>query len=164
MAINPWGTVPALQLDDGTLFTEVIGIASYLESQYPDKPLMGTDPVEAAEVLSWDHRIFMYMTQPTADMLRNGNPNWENRALPGPIDVPQLEALIPRGRDRLTAFYPIMDAHLGTRPYVAGDKLTFADIDLYTTCNFGRWVKMSIPKECTHLQAWFERADAELAQ
>ena len=161
-AINPWCTVPALLLDDGTLFTEVVGIATYLDEIYPDKPLMGTDPVEKAEVISWDLRIFMLMTQPTADVLRNANDNWKNRALPGPIDIPQLEALVQRGRDRLAAFYPIIDEHLAQRAYVAGDRLTFADIDLYTTCGFARWIKQGIPEECVNLQAWFDRAGAEL--
>jgi glutathione S-transferase len=161
-AINPWCTVPALLLDDGTLFTEVVGIATYLDGIYPDKPLMGTDPVEKAEVISWDHRIFMLMTQPTADVLRNANDNWKNRALPGPIDIPQLEPLVQRGRDRLAAFYPIIDEHLAQRAYVAGDRLTFADIDLYTTCGFARWIKQGIPEECSNLQAWFDRAGAEL--
>jgi glutathione S-transferase len=161
-AINPWSTVPALLLDDGTLFTEVIGIASYLDDIYPEKPLMGSNPVERALVISWDHRIFMLMTQPTADVLRNGHENWKNRALPGPLDIPQLEALVQRGRDRLAGFYPIIDAHLATTDYVAGDSLSFADIDLYTTCGFTRWIKQGIPAQCSHLQAWFDKVATEL--
>jgi glutathione S-transferase len=164
LAINPWGTVPALVLDDGTLFTEVVGIAAYLDGVYPDKPLMGSDPVESAEIISWDHRLFMYMTQPVADVLRNSKDNWKNRALPGPIDVPQEEALVQRGRDRLASFYPIIDQHLATRPYVAGDRLSFADIDLYTACGFARWIKQGIPEECGNLQAWFDKVAAELGE
>ena len=38
------------------------------------------------------------------DFGNSSNENWENRALPGPIDVPQEEALVQRGRDRLAAF------------------------------------------------------------
>ena len=39
-AIVPEATVPALVLDDGTVLCSVIAIAHYLESQYPDKPLL----------------------------------------------------------------------------------------------------------------------------
>lgn len=162
-AINPYCTVPALILDDGTLFTEVVGIATYLDQIFPDKPLMGTDPVQRAQVIQWDHRIFMMMTSPTADILRNSKENWKDRALPGPINIPQLPELVQRGRDRLAAFYPIIEAHLGESAYVAGDSVTFADIDLFTACGFCRWVKQGIPEGCTALQAWYAKVEAELA-
>jgi len=162
-AINPYCTIPALVLDDGTLFTEVIGIVTYLEELHPQRPLLGTGTLEKAQVISWDHRIFLMMTSAIADILRNGKESWKNRAIPGPIDVLQLPELVERGRQRLAAFYPIADAHLAESAYVAGDKLTFADIDLYTGCAFARWVKQGIPEECTHLQAWFDKAGAELS-
>lgn len=161
-AINPYCTIPALVLDDGTLFTEVIGIATYLEELHPQRPLLGTGAVEKAQVISWDHRIFMMMTSAIADILRNAKENWKDRALPGPIDVAQLPELVERGRARLAAFYPIVDAHLAESTYVAGTSISFADIDLFTTCSFARWVKQGIPEECSHLQAWFDKLAAEL--
>ena len=161
-AINPYCTVPALVLDDGNLFTEVVGIVTYLDQIFPERPLMGTDPVQKAQVMQWDHRIFMLMTSPTGDVLRNSKDNWKDRALPGPINVAQLPELVQRGRDRLAAFYPIIEAHLANSAYVAGDSITFADIDLYTACGFTRWVKQGIPEECTHLQAWFDKVGPEL--
>ena len=36
MKINPDCVVPALELDDGTVLTEVVAICDYLESQYPE--------------------------------------------------------------------------------------------------------------------------------
>ncbi|MDH3993817.1 MAG: glutathione S-transferase N-terminal domain-containing protein, partial [Gammaproteobacteria bacterium] len=39
LAINPEATVPALVLDDGSVLTEVVGICTYLEELYPEKPL-----------------------------------------------------------------------------------------------------------------------------
>ena len=161
-AINPYCTIPALVLDDGTLFTEVIGIVTYLEELHPERPLLGTGALEKAQVISWDHRIFMMMTSAIADVLRNGKDTWKDRALPGPIDVPQLPELVERGRDRLAAFYPIADTHLAQSPYVAGDQLSFADIDLFTACSFARWVKQGIPEDCSHLQSWFDKVGPEL--
>ena len=50
--INPQCTVPALQLDDGNVLCEVIGICMYLEGLYPDKPLLGSTALEKAQVIS----------------------------------------------------------------------------------------------------------------
>jgi glutathione S-transferase len=161
-AINPYCTIPALVLDDGSVLTEVIGIITYLEELHPEKPLLGTGAQEKAQVISWVHRIIMMMTAAIADVLRNGKETWKDRALPGPINVPQLPELIERGRLRVAAFYPIVDAHLAQSPYLAGERLTFADIDLYTACGFARWVKQGIPEECQHLQAWFDKVKAEI--
>src|SRR6056297_3197147 len=100
-AINPAGTVPALILDDGTLMTEVIAICDYLEALHPEKPLFGEGPLARAQVLSWDHHLFLSVFMAIAETLRNGNPAFEDRALPGPFKVTQIPALCERGRSRL---------------------------------------------------------------
>ncbi len=56
--INPMCTVPALVLDDGTVLTEVIGACVYLDEIFPERPLMGTTPLEKALVISWTHSLF----------------------------------------------------------------------------------------------------------
>ena len=44
---------------------------------------------------------------------------------------------------------------------VYADKI--ADIELLAGVDFLAWVKQSVPEDCTHLKAWYERASAELA-
>ena len=73
-AVNHWGTVPSLVLDDGTVLTEVVGMYSYLEEIYPQKPLLGSDPLSRALILSWDHRCFTDGFQAVAEALRNSVP------------------------------------------------------------------------------------------
>ena len=80
-AINPDCTVPALVLDDGTVLSEVVGICTYLEGLHPEKPLMGSTPLEQAQVISWDHRIFLSLMMAIASMLRNRGDAFRNRAL-----------------------------------------------------------------------------------
>ena len=88
--INPECSVPALVLDDGTVLTEVIGICAYLEALYPDKPLLGSTAKEKAQIISWDHRLFANVFSAIASILRNRSKAMVNRALPGPLDVPQI--------------------------------------------------------------------------
>ena len=162
-AINPDCTVPALVLDDGTVLTEVIGICVYLEALYPEKPLLGSTPLEKAQVISWDHKLFAGMMMAIAGMLRNKGEGFRDRALPGPVDVPQIPELAERGRLLLSDILPRLDAHLATSTWLAGDTFSLADIDLLVGLGFMGWVKQSIPEDCSHLKAWLERATAYLA-
>ncbi|MCP5249568.1 MAG: glutathione S-transferase family protein [Candidatus Accumulibacter sp.] len=161
-AINPDQTVPALLLDDGSVLSEVIGICTYLEGLHPDRPLLGTTPLEKARVISWDHRLFAALVVPIADILRNSAEAFRNRALPGPYDVPQLPEMVERGRLQLHCILPDLDAQLAGRTWLAGDRFSFADIDLLAAIDFMAWVKESVPEDCRHLKAWYERAKAEL--
>ncbi len=163
VAINPEQTVPALVLDDGNVLTEVIGMCTYLEALHPDKPLLGTTPLEKARVISWDHKLFNTLMQSVASMLRNRGDAFKDRALPGPIDVPQIPEMIDRGRIILQHTLPSIDAHLANNQWLAGDNVSFADIDLLVGVDFLAWVKQSVPDECNNLKAWYERASAELA-
>lgn len=163
LAVNPLGTVPALLTDEGVLLTEVIAICDYLESMNPNTPLMGSNALERALVLSWDHRIFVSIFEAFAEMLRNRSPAFENRALPGPLDVEQIPALEARGRKRFRGSLELFDAELGDKPFLCGDNISFADIDLFVGVETARWVKESIPEACTNLLAWQERCRSALA-
>ncbi len=161
-AINPELTVPALELDDGTVLTEVIGICTYLEGLHPDRPLLGTTPLEKAQVVSWCHRLFAGLMMPIAGMLRNRSEAFRDRALPGALDLPQIPELVDRGVLMLGHILPKIDAHLADNNWLAGDNLSCADIDLLVGVDFLAWVKQSVPEDCAHLKAWYERASAEL--
>jgi glutathione S-transferase len=160
--INPECSVPALVLDDGTLLTEVIGICVYLEALHPDKPLLGSTAKEKAQVISWDHHLFANAFSAIASILRNRSKSMENRALPGPLNVPQIPELIKRGQLQIAHLLPKLNSELADRPWLAGDKFSFADIDLLVCIDFMAWVKLSIPEDCTHLRAWYDSAKAEL--
>ena len=160
--INPLCTVPTLVLDDGSVLSQTIGICLYLESIFPDKPLMGRDALEKAQVISWDHRIFLEGLLPIAEVFRNSNPGFASRALPGVEKVEQIPDLVARGVQLLRAFWRNMEKEMQQRNYVAGDSFSQADIDLIAVVGFAGWIKQSIPADCTHLQQWYSRAGGEL--
>ncbi|MFV0477529.1 MAG: glutathione S-transferase family protein [Parahaliea sp.] len=162
LAINPAATVPALVLDDGTVLNEVIGAAIYLEAQYPDKPLLGQSALERAQIISWDHRLFTNCLLAVAEILRNSHPNFTNRGLPGRLDVPQIPELAERGKLRLGPGFEIADEALARSPFLVGDHVSLADIDLLVCIGFASWVKASVPASCQHIQAWLPRIKAAL--
>ena len=161
--INPECSVPALLLDDGTLLTEVIAMYTYLEERFPQKPLMGTTAEERARVINWCHRLFRGLMLAIASVLRNRSKSFANRALPGPLDLPQIPELAERGLQHARHLLPELDAHLASSTWVAGDAFTAADIDLLCAIDFLAWIKEAVPAECTHLNAWYQRASAHVA-
>ena len=163
-AINPNCTVPSLQLDDGTVLTDVISVCLYLESLYPGKPLMGSTPLEQAQIVGWDHKIFVEGLTAVAEMLRNRGEFFQGKALPGDMEVEQIPALVERGKKRLHGFFRALEAHLVEHDYLVGDAISLADIDAFVLCDFAGWVKESIPVSCTELQAWYQRVAKELKE
>ena len=146
LAINTLGTVPALRTGEGVMLTEIVAICA-----------------DQALVLNWDHRVFTTLIEPFAEILRNRSPAFANRALPGPIDVEQIPALVDRGRKRFRAGLELFDRELGEQPFLCGEHFTQADIDLMVVLETSSWVKESLPESCTRLQAWLERANAQFA-
>lgn len=161
--INPALSVPALVLDDGTVLTEVIGMYTYLDELHPQPPLMGSTAAERAQVISWCHRLFSGLMMAIAGALRNRGKSFINRALPGPLDTPQIPELVERGLLQIGYILPELDAHLANSKWVAGDSFSIADIDLLVCIDFLAWIRQSVPDECTHLKDWYQRACAHVA-
>ncbi len=158
--INPASTLPTLVLDDGTILTETIEIAIYLDHLYPEKPLFGSNPLEFAQVIGWDHKIFIEGLMPVAEMFRNRGNFFKDRALPGRINVPQLDVLIERGKMRLDAFWEDFELYIKEREFIVGNQMSFADIDGYVICGFAGRIKEHVPDCCEGIHNWLSRIEA----
>lgn len=156
-AINPACTLPALKLEDGTVLTDNAGIAAYLEARYPEPPLLGTMPLEKAEIASWNARIEHEGFMAIAEALRNSAPAMKDRALPGPVDYPQIPALAERGLARLRHYFDTLEARLDGRLYVATDRFTLADITAVVAVDFARVVRIRPGPEHSQIIAWRAR-------
>src|SRR5262249_11101814 len=153
-AINPDCTVPALQLDDGTVIGDAIAICQYLEELHPAPPLIGTSPQERAVVNGLNRQIERDGFYAAMDAFRNAAKGLKGRALPGPHDYEQIPDLAARGRTRLGHFLAAMNARLADREFVAGSRYTIADISTQVLIDFAGWIKMTIPEEFTNLRRW----------
>ena len=153
-AINPACTVPALRTDDGAVLTDNAAIAAYAEARWPQPPLLGTTPLEKAEIASWNWRIEFEGFMAIAEALRNSAPAMANRALPGPVDYPQIPALAERGLQRVQQFFDMLDARLAGRDFVATGGLSVADITAAVAVDFARIVRVKPGAQHAHLQRW----------
>ena len=156
-AINPRCTVPALVLEDGDVLTENAGISAYLDAAFPDKPLLGSSPVEKAAIASWNSRVQFDGLSAIAEALRNRSKGMVGRALPGPRDLDQIPELADRGQKRTAWFLEDLNEQLSQNKYVAGDSYSVADITATICVDFAQWVKVTPLGTQTALLEWHER-------
>ena len=153
-AINPECTVPALRVEDGKVLTNNAAIAAYLEARFPEPPLLGTSPLEKAEIAGWNWRIEFEGLMAIAEAMRNSAPAMKDRALPGPANYPQIPELAQRGLARLKRFFETLDARLAASVHVAGALFSLADITAVVAVDFARVVKMKPAEEHAHIGRW----------
>ena len=132
----PSATVPALELDDGTMLVESHAICRYLEELQPEPNLMGADAREKALVVMWHDIATLEGYLAIQEVLRNDRDAFAGRALPGPASHEQIKALVERGRRRIDLFFDKLDARLAESTYIALDRFTYADIAAYVYLGF----------------------------
>lgn len=154
-AKNPTGQMPALELDDGTVIAETIPICEYLEDTHPDPALIGATPQERAESRMWTRRIELNITEPLTNGFRfaEGLAMFKDRVHVIPQAADDLKAIARENLEKL-------DGWLEGRDFLAGDRLTLADIVLYAFLDFGAGVGQPVDPSLKRVGAWFERVAA----
>jgi len=159
-AKNPRCTVPVLELDDGTCLWETVAICDYLESVYPQPPLMGRTAKERAQVLMWNSRIEADGFMGVAEYFRNSSPGFRNRAITGAANFEQIAALAERGRKRIDLFFIELDKRFNETPFVVGDAYMMPDITALVVVDFALRLKVPLPQQSAALKAWHERVSS----
>ncbi len=153
--LNPDCVVPVLELDDGTILTEVVAICDYLESQYPEPPLLGSTPVERASVLMWNAKVEQLGLGAMAEAFRNSAKGLSNNAVTGSDSYPQIPELAERGRQRVARFFERLDNELADRDYLAGSFYSMADISALVVVDFAAWIRLAVPEGAVNLKRWY---------
>lgn len=89
-----------------------------------------------------------------AEALRNSSPAMANRALPGPVNYPQIPALAERGIARLQQFLTDLNQRLEGREYIATERFSLADITAVVAVDFARVIKQKPGEQHPHLLRW----------
>ena len=152
--INPQCTVPALRTQEGDVLTDNAAIMAYLEALHPQPPLLGTSPIEKAQIASWNWRVEFEGLLAVAEALRNSAPGMVNRALPGQVDYPQIPELAQRGLARVQQFLVMLNDRLAGRDFIATDSFSVADITAVVAVDFARVVRIKPGEQHPHLQRW----------
>jgi glutathione S-transferase len=154
--VNPAGQTPALELDDGTVITEITAICEYLDEIKKDTPsLLGDTPAERALTRMWARRLDLNILEPGANGFRysQGLKLFEKRIRCIPQAADDLKAT---AREWLVK----VDGLMGSKPFIAGSKVTLADVLLFAFLDFMKDVGQPLDPANKNLTAWFERMKA----
>lgn len=155
-AVNPNCVVPTLVLDDGTPIGETVAICRYLEMTHPEPNLMGRDAREMAIIEMWSRQAEFEGYLAAVESVRNAAPMFEGRGLPGvPGGVPQIPALIERGKQTMGRLFPKLDRQLADSCFLAGDRFSIADITAFVSIDFAKRAEIEIPADCANVARWF---------
>lgn len=149
LAKNPLGGLPVLELEDGSVLTESLPIMEYLEELHPEKPMLGTTPLERARVRELE-RISDFGVLGGASMIfQNTSPLFAARMKQSPDTA-------ENGRKRAAASLKVLDARIGDKPFVAGDRPTIADCTLLAALDFGARIGMPLDAQFTNVARWYQ--------
>ena len=153
---NPSGQTPALVLDNGTVLAEITAICEYLdEVGPPGSTLIGRTPEERAETRMWTRRIDLNICEPLGNGFRysEGLRMFQSRVRCIPQAADDLKAI---AQEKLTW----LDGLITGRSFIAGERLTLADILLFCFLDFAAGVKQPLNPENRTIAAWFDRMKA----
>lgn len=152
MAKNPAGQLPCLELDDGTVLSEITAICEYLDETTPGPSLIGSDAKERAETRMWVRRIDLNIAEPMANGFRfsQGLKLFQNRIRCIPQAAEDLKAT---AQDKLAW----LDGLIEGRTWICGERLTLADILLFCMVDFGAGVGQPINPEHRNVVAHHAR-------
>ena len=144
LALNPNGLVPTIE-DEGFTLWESNSVVRYLAASRKS-PLLSAEPKARAEAEHWM--------------------DWQLTSLPGmttlfwglvrtPPEKRDPKA-IEEARVQTAERWQIVDRHLASRPYLAGDSFTVGDIPVGAMAY--RWLNLPIERpQLTNLKAWYDR-------
>ena len=128
-AIAPNSRVPALQLDDGTIILETTAICRYLEALYPEPNLFGESPIEIASIEMWYSRVTYELMVPLMHGFRHTHPHMSQ------MENQNQEYGLAQ-RELAVKSLDIYDNIIASREYIAGERFTYADIQMVTSLQF----------------------------
>lgn len=155
MKLNPTGTSPALELDDGSIISEITVICEYLAEKQGGSPLIGESAEQKAETRMWVRRIDLGIMENLANGFRysEGLPIFKDRIPTIPDAADAIKAI---AQEKISW----LDGQLTGKDFVCGDRFTLADVVLYCFLEFGAQVGQPLNEENKNIMAWYERVGA----
>jgi glutathione S-transferase len=145
---NPFGAVPILELDDGTVIPESLAIIEYLEELHPQPPLFGTDPLSRALARAWERRCELGVFLQATRRFFHSSPYFAAR-------VEQNPKVVEEAGQVLRARLALINEQLKDHEWVAGP-FSLADLTLLAGIDFAAASQFTLDPTWTHLGRWYE--------
>lgn len=149
---NYSGTVPVLELDDGTLIAECTAITEYLDALDGEPVLTGRTARERGLIHMMTKRAELELLDAISVYFHHATPRL------GPdVELYQNAEWGLRQRDKAVRGMRYFNAVLEERPFVAGETFSMADITVIGGLIFADLVKLPVPDDCAALRDWYGR-------
>ncbi len=149
LARNPFGTLPVLELNQGSYLVESLAIIEYLEDKFPAGRLLGESPEDRARARDVERIIDLRVAGPMAQYVHASNSPLGYP--PDPEKAAQLELGLQTPLDYLENL--LSDG----RPLLLGEQAAIADCTLQASLQFLRYAEADLFGERPALRAWDER-------
>ena len=120
LAVNPRGRVPVL-VDGDIVVRETNAILAYLESAYPEPPLLGATPAETAAIWQIVSETDERLRTPIGNITR---PIFRGRGAEMAEDIAKLKVPVAKELETL-------ETQLGSQPYLVGTTISAADLAVF---------------------------------
>lgn len=152
LAKNYSGTLPVLELDDGTYIAECTAITEYLDTLDGAPVLTGRTPREKGVIHMMSKRAELELLDAISVYFHHATPGL------GPdVEIYQNPEWGFRQRDKAIRGMRYFDSVLKQQLFVAGEAFSMADITVIGGLVFAKLVDMPVPAECEALRAWHAR-------
>ena len=146
------GTLPVLELDDGTFIGECTAITEYLDTVEGAPTLTGVTPRDKGMIHMMNKRAELELLDAVSVYFHHATPGL------GPdVETYQNAEWGLRQRDKAVKGMHYFNGILSGQPYVASDFFSMADITVIGGLIFAGLVDLPIPPECEALRAWYAR-------
>ncbi len=148
LRVNPGGKVPALELEDGRTLAESGAILAYLAD--------GTDYLPADRYLRARVHQWLSFEQEQVEMSIGSLRYWTMTG-----KLPQRDATIVEGKRKAALrTLALLDNELASRPFIAGDTYTIADMSIFAYASRAAEAGLSL-EAYPHFRAWIERVQSQ---
>ena len=152
LAKNYSGTLPVLELEDGSFIAECTAITEYLDALNGLPTLTGRTPREKGMIHMMSKRAELELLDAISVYFHHGTPGL------GPnVEIYQNPEWGFRQRDKAIRGMHYFNDVLEKQPFVAGDVFSMADITTIGGLIFAELVDVPVPQECGALRAWYAR-------
>lgn len=152
---NYSGTLPVLELDDGTFIAECTAITQYFDTLDGNPILTGVTPRDQGVIHMMNKRAEIELLDAISVYFHHATPGL------GP-DVEKYQnaewGLYQRDK-AIRGMYYFNDI-LTRQPFVASDGFSMADITVIAALIFAGHLDLTVPAECDALLAWYGRMQA----
>ena len=155
LARNPFGTVPALELDDGSYLVESLAIIEYLEDKFPEHRLLTGTPEARGHARDVERVIDLRLAGPMGAY---------GHAVNSPLGYAKDDAKAAAMEAAMQTPLDFLEGLLGDgRPLLLGEAVSIADCTLAASLQFVRYVEADVFGERPLLRGWDERFRARPA-